>query len=209
MPRAAFDAVLTSGDLTRSLIADRAGRPLYHMGPERDRGLFEGQTVALVDLDGAAAIVCSGLFDDETETAEHYRARLTEPAARGVPMICANPDLTVARGDRIIPCAGAIAALYETMGGPVIYAGKPHLPIYERAFAVIDEVAGRAVPRSAIQAIGDGVNTDIRGAIAAGLDAVFVASAVHVTEPLSDASLARLYAGFPRLPVAALPALAW
>ena len=209
VPRAAFDAVLTSGDLTRSLIADRAGRPLYHLGPERDRGLFEGQNVSLVDLEGAAAIVCSGLFDDETETAEHYRARLMAPASRGVPMICANPDLTVARGDRIIPCAGAIAALYETMGGTVIYAGKPHLPIYERAFAVIDEVAGRAVPRSAIQAIGDGVNTDIRGAIAAGLDAVFVASAVHVTEPLSDASLARLYAGFPKLPVAALPALAW
>ena len=209
VPREAWDAVLTSGDLTLSLIAEHAAAPMCHVGPPRDRGLFAGTPLTLVGLEEAQAIVCSGLDDDETETAEDYRARLAGPARRGVPMICANPDLTVARGHKVIPCAGAVAAVYETMGGRVIYAGKPYLPVYERAFEMITAAHGQPVPRGAILGIGDGVNTDIRGAIAAGIAAVLVASPIHLPEPLGPDSLARVLAPLDGLPVAAMPALAW
>ena len=209
VPRTAWDAVLTSGDLTLSLIADHAGEPLHHLGPDRDRGLFAASKVDLVALDQARVIVCSGLHDDERESAESYRARLVAPAQRGVPMICANPDVTVARGHRIIPCAGAVAAIYEDLGGRVIYAGKPYLPVYDRAFEMIAAVRGKPVAKAAVLGIGDGVNTDIRGALTAGIRPVLVASPVHLPEPLSPESLARVLAPLPGRPIAAMAALAW
>lgn len=209
VPRDAYDAVLTSGDLTRHLIEQNRALPMMHLGPERDRGLFDGLDPYIADADGAGIIICSGLYDDERETAEDYRQRLTGPLRRGVKMVCANPDITVARGSKVIPCAGAIAQLYEQMGGEVIYAGKPHLPVYERAFEMVSEAARRPIGRERMLAIGDGVHTDMLGAANAGLRAVFVASPVHIKEPLSPAVLARAFAGAPRKPVAAMSALAW
>lgn len=209
VPRDAWDAVLTSGDLTLRLIAERREKPLTHLGPERDRGLFEGQRLQMVGMEEAQAIVCSGLLDDERETAEDYRARLTGPARRGVPLICANPDITVARGNKVIPCAGAVAAVYEQLGGPVIYAGKPYLPVYDRAFEMIAAVRGKPVDKAATLGIGDGINTDIRGALMAGIRPVLVASPVHLPEPLTEASLAHAIAPLPGRPVAAMSELAW
>jgi len=208
VPRDAWDAILTSGDLTLSLIAQRRDEPLAHLGPDRDRGLFDGQRLTMVGLQDARAIVCSGLFDDERETAEDYRERLTGPASRGVPLICANPDITVARGDRVIPCAGAIAALYESIGGTVIYAGKPYLPVYDRAFEIIAAVRGKPVSKAATLGIGDGINTDIRGALTAGIRPVLVASPVHLPE-LTEATLAHAVAPLPGRPIAAMAALSW
>ena len=209
VPRDAYDAVLTSGDLTRHLIEQNRALPMMHLGPERDRGLFEGLTLRFADAKDAGIIICSGLYDDDRETAEDYRERLVGPQRRGVKMVCANPDITVARGSKVIPCAGAIAQLYERMGGTVIYAGKPHLPVYERAFEMVNEVARRPIGRERMLAIGDGVHTDMLGAANAGLRAVFVASPVHIKEPLSPAVLARAFTGAPRKPVAAMAALAW
>lgn len=209
VPKAAYDAVLTSGDLTLQLIAERRHEPLTHLGPDRDRGLFAGQQLTMVGLDDARTIVCSGLHDDERDTAEDYRARLIGPARRNVPMICANPDVTVARGNRVIPCAGALAAVYESLGGNVIYAGKPYLPVYDRAFEMIAEARGRPVAKAATLGIGDGINTDIRGALTAGIQAVLVASPVHLPEPLSPASLAHALEPLPGRPAAAMSALAW
>ena len=209
VPRTAWDAVLTSGDLTLRLIAEHTGEPLHHLGPDRDRGLFESGKIDLVALDEARVIVCSGLLDDERETADDYRARLAGPARRGVPMICANPDVTVARGNRVIPCAGALAAVYENLGGRVIYAGKPYLPVYDRAFEMIAAARGKTVPKAAVLGIGDGVNTDIRGALTAGIRAVLVASPVHLPEPLGPEILARVLAPLPGRPIAAMAALAW
>ncbi len=208
VPREAWDAILTSGDLTLSLIAQHRDAPLTHLGPDRDRGLFDGQHLTMVGLEEARAIVCSGLFDDERETAEDYRERLTGPASRGVPLICANPDVTVARGDRVIPCAGALAALYESIGGPVIYAGKPYLPVYDRAFEMIAAARGKPVSKAATLGIGDGINTDIRGALAAGIRPVLVASPVHLPE-LTEATLAHAVVPLPGRPIAAMAALAW
>jgi HAD superfamily hydrolase (TIGR01459 family) len=209
VPRQAYDAVVTSGDLTRSLIAERKGAPLFHLGPERDRGLFEGLEVRCVGAEAADLVICSGLFDDTRETPEDYRAQLAGLAARRLPMICANPDIVVERGAQLVYCAGALAALYEELGGEVIYAGKPHPPIYERVSEIIGRIKGRDVPRSRMLAIGDGIKTDIEGALRAGMRAVFVAIAVHVEEPLDEATLPALFEGAAGRPVAAMRALAW
>ena len=205
----AYDAILTSGDVTRGLIEPYAGRPITWIGPERNRGIFAGVDVRFADPAAAEAVVCSGLYDDTRETPESYRAVLAALAARKIPMICANPDLSVDRGGTIVPCAGAVAAFYETLGGRVAYAGKPYLPIYDRAFAAIASVRGSPPAREKILAIGDGVDTDIKGAAAAGIQSLYIASAIHLREPLSQASLSALFAGRRHRPMAAQAALAW
>lgn len=208
--RSAYDAIVTSGDMSRALVSPYAAQPVLHVGPERDRPLFEGTGAQLAGADAAVAIVCTGLADDETETPETYRPLLAPLAARGVPMVCANPDLHVERGGRLIPCAGAVAAMYEALGGTVAYAGKPHLPIYEFAHRRVEALAARSLTRGDILAIGDGLATDIAGAAAYGIDSVYVASAVSLGgAPFEAATLARLFpAGGPR-PVAAMAELAW
>jgi HAD superfamily hydrolase (TIGR01459 family) len=209
VPRFAYDSILSSGDAARALVAPFAGKPVFHLGPERDLALFDGLGITLSAADAAEVICCTGLFDDEIETPDDYADMLAGLAARKLPMICANPDLTVARGDRIIYCAGALAADYEKLGGNVTYAGKPYLPIYDMAFARIEELKGKAVPRDRILAIGDGITTDIMGAAAAGLDSVYVASGVHAPGGLSTETLADLFPDPAIRPIAALPALAW
>ena len=116
--------------MTRAVIAKRTGKNVFHIGPERDLGIFEGLDLRFVPLQQADYVVCTGLTDDETETPESYRALLTEVRDRKLFMICGNPDLVVERGDKLVYCAGAIADLYGEMGGEVLYAGKPHPPIY-------------------------------------------------------------------------------
>ncbi len=207
--REAYDGIISSGDASRELIAALGAAPVLHLGPERDRPLFDGLAVRLTAIDVAVALVCTGLRDDETETAETYRALLIDAALRGLPMICANPDLSVDRGGRIIPCAGAVAALYEALGGAVTYAGKPHLPIYVAAFAAIDRLAGRTVGRDRILAIGDGVRTDIAGAARANIRSVYIASGVHLDGALDASALERLFPQTDGRPVAAMDALAW
>lgn len=220
VPDDAYDATVTSGDLTRHELAKHAGARVYHLGPESDRPIFGGMDVQLVDKDSAELIVCSGLFDDETETPGDYMGLLTELVGRKLPMICANPDHRVERGSELVYCAGALAVIYEEMGGSIVYAGKPHRPIYELALKCITELAGAPIPRSEILAIGDGVNTDMEGAASFGVDAVFVASGLHVPSPatgqmnelgdesLDTSHLAELFARVKR-PLAAMRSLSW
>lgn len=207
--REAWDAIVTSGDAARGLIAEWAGRPVYHVGPERDLPLLEGLDLNLVPPEAATGIVCTGLFDDTTETPGDYREILERLRARGLAMICANPDLKVERGGQIIYCAGAIAEAYAAIGGDVVYAGKPHLPIYDAALARIGEIHGAPVPRERILAIGDGIKTDILGATRAGIRSVYVASAIHLEGGLDARALARLFPEDQGRPVAAMTALAW
>jgi HAD superfamily hydrolase (TIGR01459 family) len=202
-----YDGGLTSGDVTRGLLEAWSGRSLLHIGPERDKGLFEGLTARLSTPDAAEAIVCSGLWDDSRETPANYEALFEALAARRLPMLCANPDLVVERGDKLVYCAGALAALYAQKGADVLFAGKPHLPIYEHTFAALDRLAGRALARERILAIGDGIDTDLLGAHRAGLRSVFIASAVHLPGGLNARTLNELFASRPFRPIAALPAL--
>lgn len=182
VPREAYDAILTSGDLTRGLIARRPGARIRHIGPERDLGIFQGLDLSLVPEDQADLVVCTGLFDDRSETAEDYRAELGRLAARGLTMICANPDLVVESGNRLIPCAGLLAAAYAEIGGPVVYAGKPHRPVYEAALAKGADLTGAPVDPARVLAIGDAIRTDITGARGFGIASLLVARGIHAEE---------------------------
>jgi len=207
-----YDATISSGDLTRHELAKHAGTRVFHLGPERDLPIFAGLDVERVEASEAEFVVCTGLFDDDTETPDDYQDLLRDFARRKLTMLCANPDRMVERGHHLIYCAGALAEAYEALGGNVIYAGKPYLPIYELALETIADLAGKAVPRRRILAIGDGVHTDMAGAASFGLDTVFVASGLHRPKAggadLDGAHLANLFEGRKR-PRAAMAALAW
>lgn len=180
----AWDAIVTSGDVTRGEIAARAGERAFHLGPARDLPVFEGLDVTLTPEEEADYVVCTGLFDDDNDTPDDYAAMLRGFRARELTMVCANPDLVVERGSDLLYCAGAVAQAYEQLGGATIYAGKPHAPIYERAIASAESIRGEAAPRGRILAIGDAIRTDIAGAALAGLDTLFVARGIHAAETL-------------------------
>ncbi len=212
IPRDCYDDIVSSGDVTRSLLEQRAGQAVYHIGPERDAQMLDGLDLSRAELDEADFILNSGPFHDETETPKDYEDLLSELAARRLPMICANPDLMVERGGKLVYCAGALAELYSQLGGQVIYAGKPYGPIYERAAIIIGEQRGNIPDKTKILAIGDGVKTDIKGAADFGIDSVFIASAVHVETSgngLEPDALAPLFSGNSSRPVAALEKLRW
>jgi HAD superfamily hydrolase (TIGR01459 family) len=179
IPEDAADMILTSGDATREALAggDLPPGPFLFVGPDRDRS-----TVASLDRpetddpDAASILVLTGPRDDEREAPEDYLPLLRRLRARDVTLVCANPDIVVQRGDRLVPCAGAIARLYEAEGGRVLSFGKPYPPIYRLALSRL------AVPRAEVMAIGDGIATDIAGAHGAGIDAVLVMSGIHGAE---------------------------
>ncbi len=182
VPRETYDAIVSSGDVTRSVIQTRAGQSLFHLGPERDHEIFTGLNVRLAPLESADYVVCSGLDDDDVETPEHYRARLTSMLERRLFMVCGNPDVVVERGDKLVYCAGSIADLYATMGGEVLYAGKPYRPIYEMALGKAEAAAGRKAPLKRVLAVGDSVRTDLKGAHTIGVDFLFITSGIHAEE---------------------------
>lgn len=209
--RDAYDGIVTSGDATRHLIKMLGSKGIFHLGPERDLGLYDGLGACLTGADEAEAVVCSGLFDDTRETPDDYAEFLSGFAQRGLPMVCANPDLRVERGGRLIYCAGALARAYEDLGGSVSYAGKPFPPIYEMAEERVREIKGRPVSREQMLAIGDGIKTDIAGAAAAGIASVYVASAVDNAHggKLDAALLEVLFPDANRRPAAAMNGLRW
>ncbi|QEL23310.1 TIGR01459 family HAD-type hydrolase [Bosea sp. F3-2] len=211
VPREAWDAIITSGDVCRSLIRARPGEPMYRLGPDRDLPLIAGLDVRETTPTEAAYVLCTGLFDDENDTAATYADLLVGFAARGLPLICANPDLVVERGGRIIPCAGSIALAYEEIGGQVIYAGKPHRPIYEAALAAAEEKRGAAIARDRICAVGDAIRTDIAGASGFGAAGIMVLAGIHAQD-LMEASWDERHGWFGRQthrPAYAMPHLVW
>ncbi|MEZ5925614.1 MAG: TIGR01459 family HAD-type hydrolase [Hyphomicrobiaceae bacterium] len=211
VPTDAYDAIVTSGDVTRSLVAGLGDKAVFQLGPEKDLGIYSGAGVRLGGAREAEAVICTGLLDDATETPETYRELLIDFAGRRLPMICANPDLVVEYGDRILYCAGSLAKLYEELGGEVVYAGKPHRPIYELAVGEAARRTGKAPDKHRILAIGDGVRTDIAGAHGFGIPSVFIPSAVDAGpgRTLDPTMLDDLFAGLPHRPSWALPRLQW
>jgi HAD superfamily hydrolase (TIGR01459 family) len=209
VPRDCYDVIVTSGDLTRDLIAPWQRRPLLHVGPDRDKSLFDGLDIAAAPAGTCEVVVCSGLYDDTKETPDDYTTLFTPLARRGVPMICANPDIKVERGKTLVWCAGGLAERYTALGGKVTYAGKPYVPIYERSLAEINRLKGRKVSKDRVLAIGDGINTDIKGADAAGLRALYIASAIHIVGRLTPERIGNLFAKTVFRPVAAQTDLTW
>jgi HAD superfamily hydrolase (TIGR01459 family) len=187
VPRRAWSGFVTSGDVTRPLLAARAAEtgghgPVWAIGPEQAGPLYDGLGLQFAGPEDAAFISCTGPYDDEVETPEDYREALTVAAKRGLTMICANPDKMVQRGQKLIYCGGALADLYEQLGGAVVMAGKPYPPIYEASLKQADELAARAIERKRILCIGDGFFTDIAGANRQNLDALFIAEGVHAAD---------------------------
>lgn len=184
-PAECYDDLVSAGELTLAAIVARAGQACHHLGPPRDRGLFAaaeqrlGAPLRMADVAGADYVVCTGLVDDEREQPEDYDAVLGAMRARDLPMLCANPDVVVAVGDRLYWCAGALAERYERIGGTVEQFGKPHAPIYAAALARLSAMRGVTIEPAQILAIGDGVWTDVTGAQRAGLDCLFLTEGVH------------------------------
>jgi len=214
MPAAFCRHILSSGEATFLDLKERSdpfyarvGNRCIHIGPDRDRNLFDGldweQTTQLEDAD---LIVNTGPWEDG-ETVADYEDRLATGIELGLPMICANPDLEVVRGGRKIICAGSLAVRYEELGGTVRWFGKPKAEIYEYCFRVL---AG--FDKSRIAAVGDSFRTDLAGAQNAGVDPILVVAGIHAAElgtpPAADA-VARLAAEWNAMPAASVPAFVW
>lgn len=215
VPRTSYDGIITSGDVTRALLSARGKASVFHLGPERDLSTYDGLDVVLSQLESADVVVCTGLFDDNVETPDDYAGMLSEMKARDLPFICANPDLVVERGDRLVYCAGAIAKAYEDLGGEIVYCGKPYLPIYETALALAEKLRKGPVDKARVLGIGDALRTDIAGANGAGFDSLFIAGGIHAAELKAvdgavpdTASLAALFEGHAH-PRGVMPRLAW
>jgi len=214
VPRETYDAIVSSGDVTRSVIKKRHGQSLYHLGPERDRSIFAGLDIDFAPPETADYVVCSGLKDDESETPDDYRPLLEFLLARKLFMVCGNPDVVVERGSTLVYCAGSIADLYASMGGEVLYAGKPYPPIYEMALARAETAASREIAPGRVLAVGDSVRTDLKGAHAMGLDFLFVTSGIHAEElgsreELDHAALSATFAAGGGMPKAVIRELRW
>jgi HAD superfamily hydrolase (TIGR01459 family) len=214
VPRDAYDGIVSSGDVTRALIAQRAGQSIFHIGPERDLPMFEGLDAPVAPVESADYVVCSGLTDDTVETPADYDMLIAAMRGRGLIMICANPDVVVERGEHLVYCAGAIADRYAAAGGAVIYAGKPYRPIYEQALALARRRRGQASDLQRVLAIGDSVRTDLKGASDFGLDCLFVTAGIHAEElggreSPDSAALGDIFAAAGLYPKAVMRRLEW
>ncbi|HSR81548.1 MAG TPA: TIGR01459 family HAD-type hydrolase [Hyphomicrobiaceae bacterium] len=214
--RDAWDAIVSSGDIALSHIAEKGYRRMHWVGPsERDYALYVRLKEPNAALAEADAIVCTGLRDDRHETVATYRPLIEEGVARALPFVCANPDLIVDVGALRLPCAGSIAAEYERLGGNVFWAGKPHPAAYRTALALAAQLRGATPGLGRILAIGDAVRTDLAAAQGLGVDGLFIAAGIHKSElvtgsTIDEARLARLFAAPDTPPaIAATPELVW
>lgn len=222
LPRAAYDDLVSAGQLTLEQMVARDGQACHHLGPPRDKGLFEaadrllGGKLRRVPLGEADYVVCTGLIDERRETPDDYQKPLELMRERGLPMLCANPDIVVGVAGELVYCAGALAERYAALGGEVVMAGKPHPPIYAAALRRIGELSGAEPAASKVLAIGDGVATDLLGASRAGLDSLFLTEGVHRDElyppperRLDASAMGALLVGAGVKPVAFAPFLVW
>jgi HAD superfamily hydrolase (TIGR01459 family) len=183
VPKDCFDAVVTSGVAAREELLWRTrGKtlPILHLGPERDRDVFEGLNVTAVEAEAAEIVLCTGLYHDDHETPDDYADLLARLKDKGLTMLCANPDIVVQRGGALIYCAGALAKAYEKLGGEAVYFGKPYPAIYDLALETMRKATRRTVTR--VLAVGDGMETDLKGAGTMGFDALFIAHGIHAAE---------------------------
>ncbi|MCX2561332.1 TIGR01459 family HAD-type hydrolase [Acetobacter farinalis] len=211
--RALHDGVMTSGEEVRRLLRERddpwfarLGRRVLHVGGTHDLGLYDGLDLDRVaDPEEAQFILNTGPDAERgTDSVEPYLPELRVGLARGLPMLCANPDRVVVKGGRRMICAGALASFYEQQGGSVRWVGKPYTDVYAPVFSML------GVPQDRILAIGDALETDMRGAAAAGIAGAWILGGIHQEMVGDDAALAAAEAAAEGLhPVATLPRLVW
>ncbi|KZL18720.1 UMP phosphatase [Pseudovibrio axinellae] len=182
VPESCYDSIVSSGDVVQADLRELEGARVYHIGPQKNHGLFHGVNFEFVGPEAADVIVCSGLNDRETEEPEDYRDHFEELLKLDLTLICANPDIVAEQGDKLVWCGGALAKLYEEMGGHVVITGKPFHPIYDLARSKLNAHAGKMLDRSEILAIGDGIPTDIKGAYTQGISALFLTDGIHAAE---------------------------
>lgn len=176
LPRDAYDFVATSGEAGIEALK-RLGRVVGFIGTEGDREVLEGRGIRIAQDEDFTELACTGIREGEPDPQE-YRGELKRLADRGVLMHCLNPDRIVVRAGVPEACAGALADIYELLGGLVTWYGKPFPAIYEHAL----QLAGNP-PKDEVLAVGDGLQTDILGAARMGFDTVFVAGGIHSGEP--------------------------
>ncbi|MEM8793426.1 MAG: TIGR01459 family HAD-type hydrolase [Pseudomonadota bacterium] len=182
-PEDSYDAIVSSGAACQAaLTSGRHGTAFYYLGPDRDLHMLTGVGLEPTPEAEADAVLCTGLVDEWNEDLEDYAELLGRLRNRNLPLLCANPDIVVDRGEQRFWCAGALARLYGEIGGEVLYFGKPHRPIYERAMEVLAETAGREIPAQRVLAIGDGPATDVKGGCTFGLDTLFVTGGLALGE---------------------------
>jgi len=190
VPRDAWDAVVSSGDAAQyALLSGAVGRKVYPIGAPKDEPFYTDFAEDLAELaasqpkvqrvtrlQDAEGIVCTGLRDDLTETPADYRSELLLGKTLGLPFLCANPDIVVHFGDKLLYCAGALARDYEEMGGSALYFGKPHPPIYDLARRRLARLGLK--DDAQLLAVGDGIATDIQGAMGEGIDSLYVSGGI-------------------------------
>jgi HAD superfamily hydrolase (TIGR01459 family) len=210
VPRAAFDLCVSSGDATRAELAAHPDRSVWRMGGdegwEHDRFLFDGLGLTFIDNDSADLLLCIGLRDQVNDQPEDYREELGRAVAKGLPMLCANPDKQVRVGGRLYWCAGALAAIYEDLGGQVIYPGKPYAPIYQLAIA---RLTGLKAKPQRILCIGDSPATDVRGARLQGFDSLYVGTGLKQHGADFEAEVTDLLADYGEQATYAMTGLRW
>lgn len=213
--REAYDHIISSGELALTHLEAKGYERAYYIGPrDRDAAFFERSSAKSASVAEAEALVCTGLNDDRTETAQTYVPVLKAGLERRLPFVCANPDLVVDVGGRLYLCAGALADAYEHMGGEVYWAGKPYPAAYESARAAAQDIRDAAVPNARILAIGDALRTDLKGAASAGIDALFIAGGIHRDDTMegggvSKEKLAKLFSDGAPPAIGAMPVLSW
>lgn len=215
--RDTYGEVLSSGEATRLALISRddpffaaLGMRAYHLGPERDRSVFEGTGLEIVDMDAATCVVNTGPVDLD-DPVEVYDPVIAAARRRDLPMVCANPDLVVIRAGKPVVCAGAIAARYEAIGGRVAYRGKPDPAVYDVAVRQLG-----VADRTRIAVVGDALETDIKGADAAGLAAIWCTGGIHAAalgvrygEPADPVRAVALAAAEGYAPAYIIPGFFW
>ena len=188
VPNNAYDGIATSGDSARAaMFRGAVGQNIYFIGQPHDQDFFsplelvEGpKTITQVTLEEAEGIVCCGPFDPLADLQE-MQPQLLFAKSKGLKLLCANPDIVVDRGNTREWCAGALAKLYTEIGGESLYFGKPHSPIYDLARLRLNTL-GKSIPDSRILCVGDGVLTDIDGALGEELDSLFITGGLAARE---------------------------
>lgn len=210
VPADCYDMIVASGDVARAELEARPEAKLFHLGPARDMPNYDGLPNKMVGEDECDVVVVTGPFNDEVEVAEDYRAMFERLIPRKVLMLCANPDLVVERGDKLIVCAGALAMLYEQMGGKAIYAGKPYAPIYDQVVAEAEKLRGAKIKKEEMLAIGDGARTDLKGAALQGIDCLFITGGIHAEDFSEEKNRAgEIFAEQAAWPVGMMHRLSW